>query len=176
MIRRARYFLAAAGTAAILAGGMALAGARPAFAGTLPSCAGGVNCTNSNGDSMRRDGRLLRCRRQPHPLQVRVDRDRGHPAAGEAERGAPPEQGDCGSTGVTLCDPNTGQVAQLSLYAVAPGAYRVLYVVGHFLTSTSEPCIQNGNVFFKSITSVGKSCSSPASARTTRSSSKSPTP
>lgn len=143
MIRRARYILAAAGSAAILAGGMALASAGAASAGTLPSCAGGVNCTNSVGGDGGTAG------------YYGADDNHTHYRYVSTVTTATPQlvllngADFTGSTGVSLCDPNTGQVAQLSLYALAPGAYEVVWVTGKFLTSPSEPCVQNGNVFQK---------------------------
>jgi hypothetical protein len=143
LIRRARYFLAAAGTTAILAGGMTLAGAGPAFAGTLPSCAGGVNCTNSVGGNGGTAG------------YYGADDNHTHYRFVSTVTVATPQLvllngfDFSGSTGVTLCDPNTGQVAQLSLYSGGPGVYEVFWVTGKFLTSPSEPCVQNGNAFGK---------------------------
>lgn len=141
MIRRARYILAAAGSAAILAGGMALASAGTASAGTLPSCAGGVNCTNSVGGNGGTAG------------YYGADDNHTHYKFVSTVTVATPQLvflngvDFTGSTGVTLCDPNTGQAAQLGLFSGGPGVYGVFWATGKFLTAPSEPCIQNGNVF-----------------------------
>jgi hypothetical protein len=141
LIRRARYILAAAGTAAVLAGGMALASAGAASAGTLPSCAGGVNCTNSIIGAGGTAGYYAADDNHTHYRFVSTVTE-ATPQLFLLNGTVVP-----GSTGVSLCDPNTGQVAQLSLFSPAPGAYEIVWAVGHFMTSVSEPCVQNGNPF-----------------------------
>ena len=137
MIRKARNILATAGSVAILAGGMALAGAGAASAATLPSCAGGVNCASNftgaagyNGaDDNHTHYRYVQTETTAAAQLVNLDGNLG------------------GSTGVTLCDENTGSVAQLSLGAIAPGVYRLAYTVGHFPLGNAEPCVQNAGGF-----------------------------
>lgn len=134
MIRRARNILAAAGTAAILAGGIALAGAGAASAQTLPSCAGGVNCTSSaygtggyyGADDNHTHYRFVQTVTVATPQLVNLN------GTGDNE----------GAVGVGLCDPNTGQAAQISLGYNGTG-YQVAYTVGRYFTDTADPCVQN---------------------------------
>ena len=139
MIRKARNILATAGSVAILAGGMALAGAGAASAATLPSCATGVNCASNfagaagyNGaDDSHTHYRYVQTETTAAPQLVRLNGTK-----------LP------GSTGVSLCDENTGSVAQLSLGATrastsAPIVFALAYTVGHFPLGASEPCVQS---------------------------------
>jgi hypothetical protein len=133
LIRRARYILAAAGTTAILAGGMTLAGAGAASAATLPSCASGVNCNSNFAGAAGYNG---------------ADDNHTHFRYVQTETTAAPQLVNLngvggGSTGVSLCDENSGSVAQLSLGAVAPGDYELAYTVGHYPLGAADPCIQN---------------------------------
>ena len=123
MIRKARNILATAGSVAILAGGMALAGAGAASAQTLPSCASGVNCASNLAGQAGYNG---------------ADDNHTHYRYVQTETTAAPQLVNLvgaagGSTGVTLCVENTGAVAQLSLGATAPGTYVLANTVGHNL-------------------------------------------
>ena len=145
MIRRARYILAAAGTTAILAGGMTLAGAGAASAQTLPSCASGVNCASNFAGAAGYNG---------------ADDNHTHYRYVQTETTAAPQlvnlngTGDnLGSTGVSLCDENTGEVAQLSLgyntgtpHGSLPLGFHVGYRVGRFTLGAAEPCVQNAGM------------------------------
>ena len=150
MIRKARNILATAGSVAILAGGMALAGAGAASAATLPSCSGGVNCASNflgaagyNGaDDNHTHYRYVQTETTAAPTLVNLDG--ANPVTGVTD----------GSTGVSLCDENTGSVAQLSLgfnTIILNGkpstGFHVAYTVGHFAFNASEPCVQNAGAF-----------------------------
>jgi hypothetical protein len=148
LIRRARYFLAAAGTTAILAGGMTLAGAGAASAATLPSCAGGVNCSSNSTGSAGYLG---------------ADDNHTHYRYVQTETVATPQLvhlnglSNEGSTGVSLCDENSpvgsGTVAQLSLGLDNAGVYQVAWVVGQFpFTLNADPCVQNAGPFINPFT------------------------
>jgi len=136
LIRRARYILVAAGSAAILAGGMALAGAGAAYAKSdpLPSCATGVNCTSSaygtagyyGADDNHTHYRFVQTVTVATPQLVNLN------GTGDNE----------GAVGVSLCDPNTGQAAMISLGYNGTN-YEVAYTVGRYFTDTAEPCVQN---------------------------------
>ena len=146
MIRRARYILAAAGTTAILAGGMTLAGAGAASAATLPSCVGGVNCNSNFAGAAGYNG---------------ADDNHTHYRYVQTETTASPQLVNLngtnnvtgvtrGSIGVTLCDENTGTVAQLSLgynriyvLGVLQTGYHVAYAIGHYQLGAADPCVQN---------------------------------
>ena len=146
MIRRARYILAAAGTVAVLAGGMALAGAGTASAATFPSCATGVRCSSNSAGSAGYYGaddnhthyRYVQTVTTAAPQLVNLN--------GEA-RNAGQLSNYQGSVGVELCDPNIGFAAQISLGSTTTG-YQVRYRVGFFTTPQADPCIQNGFVNF----------------------------
>jgi hypothetical protein len=133
LIRRARYILAAAGSAAILAGGMALASAGAASAATLPSCAGGTNCTSGpfgvagyyGADDNHTHYRFVQTVTVATPQLVNLN------GTGDNE----------GAVGASLCDPNTGQVAQVSLGFNGVG-YQIAYDVGRYFTDAAEPCVQ----------------------------------
>jgi hypothetical protein len=130
---------------AILAGGMALAGAGAASAATLPSCAGGVNCASNFTGAAGYNG---------------ADDNHTHYRYVQTETTAAPQLtnlngfGDnLGSTGVSLCDQNSGAVAQLSLgwnTGTPPGSlplgFHVGFVVGHFTLGAAEPCVQNAGM------------------------------
>jgi hypothetical protein len=135
LIRRARYILAAAGSAAILAGGMALAGAGAASANTVPAClTTGANCTSSaygtagyyGADDNHTHYRFVQTVTVATPQLVNLN------GTGDNE----------GAVGVSLCDPNTGQAAMLSLGFNGVN-YQVAYDVGRYFTDTAEPCVQN---------------------------------
>lgn len=141
MIRRARYILAAAGSAAILAGGMALAGAGAASAQTLPSCAALTNCTQTGfgtagyygADDNHTHYRFVQTVTTATPQLVNLN------GAGD----------NLGSVGVDLCDPNTGQAAQISL-GFNGATYEIAYAIGTYSTGVAEPCAQNAfNAIFK---------------------------
>jgi hypothetical protein len=128
--------LAAVGSVAILAGGMALAGAGAASAETLPTCPGTHCVTNGEGVAGyygAEDGqthyRYVQTVTTAAPQLVNLN--------GELASGP-------GAVGVELCDPNTGIAAQLGIVAT-PTGFEVLYLVGHFGPfSAADPCIQNG--------------------------------
>jgi hypothetical protein len=134
LIRRARNILATAGSVAILAGGMALAGAGTASAQTLPSCASGVNCASNFMGAAGYNG---------------ADDNHTHYRYVQTETTAAPQLvnlngtgNNRGSTGVSLCDENTGSVAQLSL-GFNGTAYQIAYNSGHYALGAADPCIQN---------------------------------
>jgi len=153
LIRRARYILAAAGTAAVLAGGMTLAGAGAASAQPLPNClTTGSHCFTSVAapGSLFQNGGVAG--------YYGADDSHTHYRWVQTVVNASPElvdlNGPLGSelypatTGVELCDPNNGVAIKLSLGFVN-GAYRVAYIVGKFPTnpfnpnSQPDPCIQS---------------------------------
>lgn len=127
--------LAAAGSAAILVGGMALT-AGPASAATLPLCPGANCVTNALGVAGyygAEDGqthyRYVQTVTTAEPQLVNLNGQ---------------DADSTGAVGVELCDPNTGIAAQLGL-ANIDGTFEAIYLVGHFSpTSTADPCIQNG--------------------------------
>lgn len=128
--------LAAAGSVAILAGGMALAGAGAASAASLPSCTSGVNCTNNSygtagyygADDNHTHYRFVQTVTVATPQLVNLN------GTNSAD--------DQGAVGVELCDPNIGYAAQISLGHTAAG-YEVAYTVGKYFTNTADPCSQN---------------------------------
>jgi len=143
LIRKASTILAAAGSVAILAGGMALAG--PAGAAQLPSCATGYHCTTdvASPGSIFEDGgvagyygaddnhthyRFVQTTVTATPQLV----DLNGPAGSEV---APATVGD------ELCDPNDGITAQISL-GFWDGKYQVGYYVGKG-AKAADPCIQD---------------------------------
>ena len=152
MIRRARYLVAAAGSAAILAGVMTLAGATAAMAqAPAPSCANGVRCTNNGqapsqgvagyygADDFHTHYRYVQTIVTATPQLVNLN---GNYSANHQ-----------GAVGVELCDPTTGKAAQMSLgftkTLVGTPQYVLRWGVGSFGPSnsfTSDPCIQTGFV------------------------------
>jgi hypothetical protein len=146
LIRRARNILTAAGSVAILAGGMALAGATAASAAVpLPSCATGVRCTNNGqgpsagvagyygADDNHTHYRYVQTIVTATPQLVNLN---GNYSLNHE-----------GAVGVSLCDPTTGKAAQMSLgYTVANG-YELRWGVGSFGPSNSfasDPCVMTG--------------------------------
>jgi len=154
LIRRARHLLAAAGSVAILAGGMALAGAGASSANTLPACKASpqVNCNTNvavpglggifqNGgvagyygaDDAHTQYRWVQTVVNATPQLV----DLNGPLSSEIYPA---------TTGVELCDPNSGVALKLSLGFVG-GAYRIAYIIGKFPTfgpkAQPDPCIQS---------------------------------
>jgi hypothetical protein len=126
---------------------MALAGAGPAFAGTLPSCATGVNCTN-NGPTPAGGTAGYYGANDNHTHYKFVNTVTVATAQLVNLNGV----NNNGSTGVTLCDPNTGQVAQLSLgfnnaHGTLPAGFHVAWAIGKYMNNASEPCVQNANKF-----------------------------
>jgi hypothetical protein len=148
LIRRARYLLAAAGSAAILAGGMTLAG--PASAQQLPACdaATQFHCFTS----VAAPGSLF----QNGGVSGYYGADDGHTHYRWVQTvvNASPQLIDLNgaladypaTTGVSLCDPNSGAAAKISLGFVG-GIYQVRYRVGSFPTGTADPCIQSPRLF-----------------------------
>jgi hypothetical protein len=136
--------LAAAGSVAILAGGMALAGS--ASAASLPSCATGVNCVdNSAGlagyygaDDNHTHYRYVQTVVSATPQLVNLNGNDSNNFQG--------------GVGVELCDPNdfgyqTGDLsgdfaAQIALSYTSSG-YEVRYNVG-FFAPAADPCVSNG--------------------------------
>jgi hypothetical protein len=134
LIRTARNILAAAGSAAILAGGMALAGAGAASAASLPTCPGSHCMSNPIGaagyqgtDDNHTHYRYVQTVTTATPQLVNLNGDKATSP---------------GAVGVELCDPNTGFAAQLGLIYVG-GTYQVIGLTGYF-SSAADPCIQNG--------------------------------
>ena len=134
MIRRARYILAAAGSAAILAGGMALAGAGAASANTVPNCLStGANCTSGpfgvagyyGADDNHTHYRFVQTVTVATPQLVNLN------GTGD----------NMGAVGVSLCDPNSGRAAQISLGFNGVN-YEVAFTVGRYFTDAAEPCVQ----------------------------------
>jgi hypothetical protein len=151
LIRRARYLLVAAGSAAILAGSMTLAGAGAASAYTLPSClVTGYHCTTSVAapGSLFQNGGAAG--------YYGADDNHTHYRFVQTIVNASPQlidlNGPLGSelypatTGVELCDPNSGVALKLAL-GFFNGSYQVAYLVGKFPThgpaATADPCIQS---------------------------------
>ena len=157
--------LAAAGTVAILAGSMALAGS--ASAAPLPSCATGVRCTNNSGDVFTHTFshgvagyygaddnhtryRFVQTIVTASPSLINLNGFAGKTPTHE------------GGVGVTLCDPNTGQAAQVSL-GYNGTAYVLRWTVGYFFpgnTNTNnsfavDPCVQVGFAFPQNFHSFG---------------------
>ncbi len=139
MIRRARYILAVAGSAAILAGGMALAGAGAAYANTVPSCATGVNCTNTTSTPAGPGGLAG---------YYGADDNHTHYRFVQTVTVAAPQlvnlngNGDnTGAAGVSLCDPNSGNAADIAV-GFNGKRFLVSWIVGKYFTNTAEPCVQ----------------------------------
>jgi hypothetical protein len=149
LIRSVTNILAAAGSVALLAGGMALAGAGSASAATLPSCAAGFHCQDNSAGLAGYYG---------------ADDNHTHYRYVQTEVTATPQlvhlNGDTlartGQVGVELCDPNSGFAAQLSLGDVG-GSLQARYRVGFFLQNAPDQCVQNGftNFNFQSGTPLG---------------------
>jgi hypothetical protein len=135
--------LAAAGSVAILAGGMALAGS--ASAASLPSCATSTHCTDNvaapgsifeNGgvagyygaDDNHTHYRFVQTTVTASPQLIDVN----GPLSSEEYPA---------TVGAELCDPNTGITAQISL-GYYDGAYTVAWIVGRGFTA-ADPCIQD---------------------------------
>jgi hypothetical protein len=153
LIRRARYLLAAAGSAAVLAGGMTLAGAGAASAQPLPSClVTGFHCFTSVAapGSITQNGGVAG--------YYGADDGHTHYRWVQTVVNASPQLVDLSgalapglaTTGVELCDPNSGVAIKLSLgFVRSLGGYRVAYQVGKFPTnpfnskSQPDPCIQS---------------------------------
>jgi hypothetical protein len=137
LIRSVTNILAAAGSVAILAGGMALAGAGSASAAALPSCASGLHCQNNTAgvagyygaDDNHTHYRYVQTEVTATPQLVNLN--------GQGAGGKP------GQVGVELCDPNTGFAAQLSLGFIN-GKLEARYRVGVFFTPNSDQCVENG--------------------------------
>ena len=161
MIRRARHLLAAAGSVALLAGGMALAGATASSAVTVPACdaATQVNCFTSvapPGSSGQNGGIAGYYGADDGATQYRWV---------QTVVNATPQLVDLNgigggqaTTGVELCDPNSGVAIKLSLGFYDPAnAYRIAFLIGRFPTghqpgALPDPCIQSnfqtsGNIF-----------------------------
>ena len=141
MIRRARNILVAAGSAAILAGGMSLAGAGAASAASLPICPGS-HCTT---DSVGMAGYYGADDNHTHYRYVQTVTVAAPTLIDLNGVGA----GTIGGVGVGLCDPNIGFAAQLGV-AFYAGAFHVNYLIG-FYNPQPDPCVQNGiiNTVFK---------------------------
>ena len=134
MIRRARYILAAAGTAAVLAGGMSLAGAGAASALAPPLCPGTHCATNAVGlggyygaDDNHTHYRYVQTVTTAAPQLIALNGVGAGSVAG---------------VGVELCDPNIGFAAQLGVANIA-GTWEVAYLAG-FFKAAADPCVQNG--------------------------------
>jgi hypothetical protein len=163
LIRRARHLLAAAGTVALLAGGMAMAGAGASSALTVPVCktfpGTTVNCFTSVGTPGI--GTIF----QGGGVGGYYGADDGHTQFRYVQSvvTATPELVDLNgpaanifpaTTGVELCDPNNGVAIKLSLgFLDTTGTYRVAYQIGQFPVGvTMDPCIQtnfhtSGSIF-----------------------------
>jgi hypothetical protein len=125
--------LAAAGSVAFLVGGMAMAGS--ASAQTLPSCATGVRCTTDVAapGSLGEDGGVAG--------YYGADDNHTHYRYVQTTVTATPQLIDLNgplsseiypaSVGDELCDPNTGQIAQISLGNIN-GVYEVAWDVHHY--------------------------------------------
>ncbi len=144
MIRKASIMLAAAGSVAILAGGMTLAG--PAGAQSLPSCATGSHCTTDvpTAGSLGEDGGVAG--------YYGADDNHTHyryvstvvtaaPQLVDLSGAVASDLGALPSVGDELCDPNDGVTAQISLGYVS-GTWEVRYIVGKY-PAAADPCIQN---------------------------------
>jgi len=134
LIRTARNILAAAGSAAILAGGMALAGAGAASAATLPTCPGSHCTNNSQGlagyygaDDNHTHYRYVQTVTTASPTLIKLNGQNAN---------------TLGGVGVELCDPNLGIAAQLGV-AFYGGSFHVNYLVGKF-AAAPDPCANNG--------------------------------
>jgi len=150
LIRRARYILAAAGTAAVLAGGMALAGAPAASALSLPLCPGTHCSTNAVGlagyygaDDNHTHYRYVQTVTTAAPTLI-------------ALQGVHAAKTSIAGVGVELCDPNIGFAAQLGVANIG-GTWVVAYLAG-FYKAAADPCVQNGlinGVVFQAGTPLG---------------------
>jgi hypothetical protein len=141
--------LAAAGSVAILAGGMALAGS--ASAASLPSCLNGTRCTETTATpgSISEPGGVAG--------YYGADDNHTHYRFVQTVVTASPQLIDVNgplsskyypaTVGDELCDPNDGVNAQISLGYTATFGWQVFYVVGKFPVSPSggsaDPCIQD---------------------------------
>ena len=136
--------LAAVGSVAILAGGMALAGS--ASAASLPSCANGVKCqSNAAGEA----GYFGADDNHTHYRYVQTEVVATQSLVNLNGLDSTTHQG---GVGVELCDPNdfgitNGDIsgdlaAQLFLGHTASG-FQVRFRVG-FFSKNADPCIQNG--------------------------------
>jgi hypothetical protein len=148
LIRKASIMLAAAGSVAILAGGMTLAG--PAGAQSLPSCTvTGSHCTNVNGvpiaGSLGENGGVAG--------YYGADDNHTHyryvstvvtatPQLVDLSGAVATDLGALPSVGDELCDPNDGVTAQISLGYVPGTGWEVRYIVGKY-PAAADPCIQN---------------------------------
>ncbi len=158
MIRSARNILAAAGSVAVLAGGMALAGAGSASAAPLPSCATGVRCTTDTATpgSITEPGGVAG--------YYGADDNHTHYRFVQTTVTATPQLVDLNgplsselypaSVGDELCDPNTGEIAQISLGNIA-GVYEVAWEVHHYNPAVSDPCTQTAFEFDTTIFKSG---------------------
>jgi hypothetical protein len=145
LIRKASIMLAAAGSVAILAGGMTLAG--PAGAQSLPSCATGSHCTTDVAapGSLGEDGGVAG--------YYGADDNHTHyryvstvvtaaPQLVDLSGAVASDLGALPSVGDELCDPNDGVTAQISLGYVPGTGWEVRYIVGKY-PPNADPCIQN---------------------------------
>jgi len=154
LIRRARNILVAAGSAAILAGGMSLAGAGAASAASLPICPGSHCTTDSVGmagyygaDDNHTHYRYVQTVTVAAPTLTALN--------GVGAKGA-------AGVGVELCDPNIGFSAQLAVGNIG-GTFQAFYLVG-FFKNAPDPCVNNGlinGVVFTSGTPLGLNPISP---------------
>jgi len=158
LIRKTTTMLAAAGSVAFLVGGMALTGS--ASAQTLPSCATGVRCTTDVAapGSLGEDGGVAG--------YYGADDNHTHYRYVQTTVTASPQLIDLNgplsseiypaSVGDELCDPNTGQIAQISLgWDAATNSYAVAWDVHHYNAKLAEPCTQNDFQFNQSIFKSG---------------------
>ena len=161
MIRKASTMLAAAGSVAFLVGSMGLTGA--ASAATLPSCATGSHCTTDTATpgSITEPGGVAG--------DYGADDNHTHYRFVQTTVTATPQLIDLNgplsselypaSVGDELCDPNSGEIAQISLgFVPGTGAgtgYQVAWEVHHYNPAVSDPCTQTAFQFDKTIFKSG---------------------
>lgn len=165
MIRKTTMMLAAAGSAAILAGSIALAGS--ASAASLPSCATGYRCTTNSGNLFTgtlSSGVAGYYGADDNHTHYRYVQTVVTATTSLANLNGTGGGAFGGGVGTELCDPNNGRAAQISLSYNGPVlGYQLIWSVGNFGTSGSvaDPCVQTGFAFPNSFRHVGTLLSLP---------------
>ena len=147
--KRARLSAASIGAAAALAGGIALAA--PAGAAALPNCAGSPPSRCSTDVAGILGGIVQNGGIAGY---YGADDNHTHYRYVQTTVTATPQLVDLngpvssalyeGSVGDSLCDPNNGVFAQISLgYDSITDAYEVAWDIGDYAPVTGDPCIQN---------------------------------
>jgi hypothetical protein len=135
-----RWLIAGASLAAILTG---TAMSLPANAASLPSCANNVSCTNNT--TFGEAGYYGSDDNHTHYrfTETTVTASASLKNLNGLTQTSPDNEG---AVGTELCDPNTGDVAQIGLFwDYTTSSYRVAYAEGTFSSLTAEdPCIDDG--------------------------------